>query len=215
MQISLNRAVELLSSLVGQPFSIPIQEQLKVILNYKFADYIQKIVDKHPEQRRFYLKDFSVALERVDRAQCPVEVGCTVLRTVEDIPIPVRTSYALFDYIGSPDKVDGYRYIEPDQLVYIINYSKYTGDRPSYFYVNKRIYIYNEDDLDDINVRGLWPDQRQLNVFKCEDQPCYTDNSQYDIPDDILNTMIQDVIKNELKLLLPPDETEVTLKEEN
>lgn len=202
MRISLNELVQMLADRVGQPFNVPLQEELKVIFNYKRADWVQKVVDKHPEQRKFYLKDISVELESVDRANCPIEVECTVLRTTKKIPEPVRTSETLFDYVGDPDKFDAYGYSTPEQ-VYWLKYNKYTSDRPRYFYVNGYVYIYNEIDLDSINIRGLWPDQRQLNTFKCADVPCYTDDDQWDIPDDIINTMVQDILKNELRLIAP------------
>lgn len=215
MKVSLNEIVSLISDRVGQPFNIPLQEELKVIVNYKRADWIQKVIEKYPEQRKYFVKDISVELEPVDETECPVESDCTVLRTTFKIPKPVRSTYALFDYVGDVDKTDGYRYVMPEQLRYITKYSKYTKDRPSYFYVNGYVYIYNEPDLEYINIRGLWPDQRELHELKCGDEVCYTDDDQYDIPDDILNTMIQDILKNELKLLLAPEESEVTVTEPN
>lgn len=202
MRISLNELVQMLADRVGQPFSVPLQEELKVIFNYKRADWVQKIIDKHPEQRKFYLKDINVELESVERANCPVDVGCTVLRSTLKVPEPIRTSEALFDYVGDPDKFDAYGYATPEQMFWL-KYNKYTSDRPRYFYVNGYLFIYNELDLDNVNVRGLWPDQRQLNIFKCADVPCYTDNDQWDIPDDIINTIVQDIIKNELRLIAP------------
>lgn len=217
MKISLNGLVELLSAMVGQPFSGPLQEQMKVVFNYKRADWMQKVIDKHPEQRKFFLKDFSVELESVDKAECPVNLDCSVFRTVEKIPAPLRSAYALFDYVGDPDKMDGYSYTSTEQLYWMVNYSKYTKDRPKYFYVNGYIYIYNEPDLGYVNIRGIWPDQRQLNPFKCDDVPCYTDEDQYDIADDIINSMMQDILKNELRLFAPDitAQTEVTVDQTN
>jgi len=216
MKISLNELVDLLADRVGQPFNIPLQEELKVILNYKRADWLQKVIDKHPEQRKYFLKDFSAALERVDKAECPVEVACTVLRTVEEIPLPIRTSYGLFDYVGDPDKLDSYTYTTPEQLYWIIKFgSKWTPDRPKYFYVNKRIYVYNEDDLEYLGVRGIWPDARQLSPFKCSGVACYTDDDQWEIPDDIINTIMQDVLKNELKVLMTKEIGEVALDKQD
>lgn len=214
MRVSLNNLVHMLADMVKSPFSVPIQEQLKVILNYKRADWFQKVVEKNPGQRKFYLKDISVELERVDKAECPVEVDCTVLRTVEQIPAPLRTTYTLFDYVGDPDKSDGYTYTTPEQLITMLKYgSKYTQDRPRYFYINGYVYVYNESDLEFLNIRGLWPDVRQLAPFKCDNgtTPCYTDDDQWEIPDDIINTMMQDVIKNELRLYLPEVDAEVTV----
>lgn len=212
MNISLNQLADLIADRVGQPFNNPLKEELKVIINYKRADWIQKVIDSHPEQRKFFLRDFSVELERVDKAECPVEVDCTVLRTVVTVPLPVRTTYGLFDYVGDPDKSDAYTYTTPDQLTWILKYgSKYTKDRPKYFYVNEYVYVYNEDSLEYLNIRGVWPDQRLLNRFLCDDKPCYTDDDQYDIPEDILNSMIADILRNELKFLIAPEVGEVTI----
>lgn len=215
MQVSLNDLVQLLADRIGQPFNIPLQEELKVIFNYKRADWFQKLIDKHPEQRKYFLKGFSVELESVDQAECPVVSGCTVLRTVEKIPLPIRTSYGLFDYVGDPDKKDGYTYTTPDQLTWILKYgSKHTRNRPKYFYINGYVYVYNEESLEALGFEGLWPDQRQLEPFKCDDVPCYTDDDQYDIPDDIINTMMQDILKNELAILRAPEAGEVTVDDE-
>lgn len=213
MKVSLNQLVQMLSDRVGQPFNVPLQEELKVVINYKRADWFQKVIAAHPEQRKFYLKDISVELESVDRAECPVNVDCTVLRTVKKIPVPLRSSYDLFDYVGDPDKFDGYSYATPDQVYWLAKHSKYTASRPRYFYVNGYVYIYNEPDLGYVNIRGIWPDQRELNDFKCDNVPCYTDDDQYDIPDDIINTMMQDVLKNELRVFFP-ERAEVTMDED-
>lgn len=216
MKVSLNELVQMLADRVGQPFNVPLQEQLKVILNYKRSDWFQKVIDKHPEQRSFYFKDFSAELESIDKAECPVETDCKVLRTKLQIPIPVRTSYTLFDYVGDPDKTDGYTYTTPEQLYWILKYgSQYTKDRPKYFYINGYIYILNGDNLEYVNIRGVWSDQRQLGPFKCNGKPCYTDNDQWDIPSDIINTMMQDVLKNELRTLIQPEPDEVTVDTNN
>lgn len=203
MRISLNGIVDLVAAMAGRPFDVPLQEQLKSIVNYKRADWIQKVVDKHPEQRKYFLKDFSAPLTQVDEAECPVDIGCNILRTISKIPLPTRTQETLFDYVGDPDKFDAYTYTTPDQVYWMNNFgSRYTKDRPKYFYVNGYIYIYNDDSLENINVRGLWPDQKQLNQFKCGTVACYTDDDQYDIPDDIINTMIQDILKNEFRIYM-------------
>jgi len=214
MKVSLNNLVQLTAALAGQPFSVPVQEQLKVIWNYKRADWLQKIVDKHPEQRKYFLKTITDSLIDVDEADCPVNIGCTVKRTSKKIPTPLRTTEALFDYVGDPDKFDGYTYTTPEQLYFILKHgSKYTKDRPKYFYSNGYIFVYNEDSLENLGIRGIWPDQRQLNTFKCADVPCYTDDDLYDIPDDIINVAMQDILKNELKFLSINKTTEINVED--
>lgn len=215
MKVSLNEIVGMLADRVSQPFNIPLQEELKLIVNYKRAQFIQQIAEKRPEQRKFFLKYISDELIRVEDEECPFPVNdCKVLRTERKIPMPIRSSYALFEYVGDDDRTDGYTYAQPDQLRWL-KHSKYTGDRPKYFYADGYVYIYNEETLETITIGGVWSDQKQLHEFKCGDELCYTDDDQYDIPDDILNTMIQDILKNELRLLLAPEEGEVTVTEQN
>ncbi len=198
--------------MAGQPFSTPVQEKLKVVWNYKRADWLQKIVDKHPEQRKYFVKTITDSLIDVDEADCPVNIGCTLKRTTKKIPTPVRTTEALFDYVGDPDKSDGYTYTTPEQLYYILKYgSKYTKDRPKYFYSDGYIFIYNENSLENLGIRGIWTDQRQLNIFKCANELCYTDDDQYDIPEDIINVAMQDILKNELKVIAVTENTEVEI----
>jgi hypothetical protein len=165
---------------------------------------MQKIIDAHPEQRRYFLKYITVDLQDVDQAECPAVGGdCTVKRTVSKIPTPLRSTYTLFDYVGDNDRADGYGYATIEQLVWYNKYNKYTNKRPKYEYANGYVYVYNEETLEQVTIGGIWTDQMQLNEFKCDDQPCYTDDDQYDIADDIINTMIQDVLKNEFRLLAP------------
>lgn len=216
MLVSLNQIVMMIADRLDQPFSIPLQEELKLIVNYKRAEWIQKIIEKYPEQRKFFFKNISEELVEVDEGEiagCGVETGCNVLRTEHKIPKPVRSSYALFDFVGDPDFLDGYRYVQPEQLGYITKYSKYTKDRPAYFYANGYIYIYNESDLENIGIRGVWSDPKELHELRCGDELCYTDDDQYDIPDDILNTMIQDILRNELRILIAPEQAEVETSE--
>lgn len=214
MQISLNQLVSLLASRAGVPFSTALQEEMKVVLNYKRADYFKKLINQNPFQRRFFLKDFSAELEVVDKARCPVEVDCEILKTVEQIPTPVRTNLTLFEYVGDPDFSDSYSYANPEQISLYSKYNKYTKDKSRYFYSNGYIYIYGDLDLEYIGVRGVFDDPKQLEAFKCEGDACYTDDDQYSIPDDLINAMIQDTLRVELRQQFP-DSTEVEVGDKN
>lgn len=208
MLISLNQLVSLLASRAGQPFSTALQEEMKIVLNYKRADFFKKLINQNPFQRRFFLKDFEAELEVVDKARCPVEVDCDILRTVLTIPTPVRTNLTLFEYVGDPDFSDSYSYANPEQIILYSKYNKYTADKSRYFYSNGYIYIYGDLDLEYIGIRGIFDDPKQLEGFKCTGDPCYTDDDQYNIPDDLINSIIGDTLRVELRQLFS-DSTEV------
>lgn len=210
MRVSLNDLVSILASRAGQAWNTDLQEEMKVVLNYKRADFFKKLIEQHPDQRIFFLKDFSAELKLVDKAECPVDLDCEVLRTVHKVPRPIRSSYTLFDFVGTPDKSTAYAYAAPEMAEFYTKYNRYTGKSPKYFYVNGYIYVYNIDDLEYINVRGIFPDPRDLSDFKCENEPCYTDDDQYDLPDDLINSIIRDTLQIELRQQ-PPKEAEVDI----
>lgn len=201
MKVSLNNIVQMIADRVGQPFNIPLQRQLKVIANYKRAEYFHKILDKRPEQRKYFLKEFTVELETVDKAECVVS-GCTTKKSLLEVPLPVRTSSQLFDYVGDANKEDAYRYMTPDQVKISLS-NIYTSRRPSYYYSNSYLYIYNDNDISYVNVRGVFTDPKELEPFKCGSDPCYTDDDTFDISEDVVNTMVQDILKNELRNVFP------------
>ena len=213
MKISLNEIVSMLSERVGQPFNKSLQEELKVVINYKTSSFFKRLLEQNPGQRRFFLKDFSAQLTKVDKADCPVNIGCDVLRTVYEVPTPLRNNLNIFDFVGTVNKMTGFTYSSPDQLPFL-KHSKYTADLPKYFYIDKYIYIYNNLDLEWINIRGIFPDQRQLTNFLCNGAACYTDDDQFDMPEDMLNDVIRDILSIELRNMFP-EQGEVKLDEQN
>jgi hypothetical protein len=205
MKISLNEIVSLIASRVGQPFNADLLEELKFIVNYKRAAFFKRSLEKHPEQRRYFYKDFSVPLVVVDKATCPFTVSCDVLRSQYPVPLPIRSSEEFFDFVGSIEKSQPFGYATPEDADIFKKYNRYTSTSAKYFYTNGYLYIYNFEDLAAVNVRGIFPDPRQLSVFKCGDKPCYTDDDQYEIPSDLVNDIVVDVLRTELQALIPKE----------
>jgi hypothetical protein len=202
MQVSLNDLVQLLAARVGEPWNVDLQEQMKLVLNYKRAQFLKRLLDQHPEQKRFYMKDFNVELTTVDKAECPITTECEVRRSVKQIPLPIR-SESLFEFVGSSDKSQAYGYATPEQMALYSRYNKYTNNVPKYFYTNGYLYILNDENVTNVNVRGVYTDPRQLHEFTCNGAVCYTDDDQYDIPYDLINDMIRDVLQVELRNMFP------------
>jgi hypothetical protein len=192
---------------------------MKLVLNYKRASFFKRLLDQHPEQRRFFFKDFTVEFEETDEAECPVVSGCTVKRSTLPVPLPIRSDIGMFDFVGSADKSQPYGYATPEQLSLFTKYNKYTASAPKYYYTNGYLYIYNADDVTELTVRGIYPDPRQLHDFQCNGEPCYTDDDPYEIPHDLINDMIRDVLQTELRNLFPqnikPVKEDTNLNDEN
>jgi hypothetical protein len=82
-------------------------------------------------------------------------------------------------------------------------YNKYTGSRPAYDYTNNYLYIYGDLETEEVTVRGIWSDPRELLPFKCNNQICYSDDDKYEVPDDLINDMITDTLRVELRIQMP------------
>lgn len=219
MQVSLNDLVQLLAARVGEPWNTDLQEQMKLVLNYKRASFFKRLLDQHPEQRRYFIKDFGVDLVEVDKAECPVSTDCYVKKTRLPIPLPIRGEQ-LFDFVGSADKSQAYGYATPSQFSTYVKYNPHTNQRPKYYYSNGYIYIMSKSGNEqNINITGIFPDPRQLHDFQCNGTDCYSDDDQYDIPYDLINDMIRDTLQTELRNVFPQNmkqpKEESNLNDEN
>lgn len=204
MLVSLNDLVQLLAARVGEPWNTDLQEQMKLVLNYKRVQFFKRLLDQHPEQRRNFYKDFNVELVAADKSECPTEVNCIVKKSKLPVPLPVRSNTGeIFDYVGSSDKTQAYGYGTPAQIALYMAHNKYTSRKPKYYYANGHLYIYVDKDTTYINVTGIYPDPRQLSAFKCDTGPCYSDDEQYEIPYDLINDMIRDTLQVELRNVFP------------
>jgi hypothetical protein len=201
-QISLNEIVSALSDTVGQPFNIPLQEKLKVIVNYKRANYTQQSLEKHPEQRKFFQQSFTTELERIAKGDCEMpSVTCDVLRSKCEIPFPIRSSYSLFDFVGTPDWTVSFGEIKPE-FNSLRSFNRFTKDLPKWSYINKKLYVFNDLTLKQIAVRTVFADPSSINSC-CSTGTCYSDDAPYQIAPDLLNAIMRDILQVELRNQFP------------
>jgi hypothetical protein len=212
MAISLNKIVGILSDRVGKPFNIPLQEELKEIIKYKRANYMQQFIEKHPEQRNFFTQQFVTKVDKVDSMNdmCGLSTpDCPLLETTCEVPQPLRNSYALFDYVGQPDFSQAYRYGAPEFNA-VAKYNKYTSRTPSWYYSNDKIYVYNTLTTRSIGVRGIFTNPEEVNNC-CEGPACFDDDASFPMPEDLLNSIVRDILNVELRNIFPMEYGEVTV----
>jgi hypothetical protein len=64
------------------------------------------------------------------------------------------------------------------------------------------LYFPFNEELTRINVRQVLADPSDAKKFTCGDGPCFTDNSEYPLPADIIDLITKDIINTEGKALL-------------
>lgn len=207
-EISTEQILSVLSDTVGQPFSVPLQDKLKVIINYKRANYLQQSLEKHPEQRKFFQQTFTTDLERIAPGDCEIpNVTCDLLRTHCEVPFPIRSSWSMFDFVGTPDWSASYGEVKPE-FNHLRKFNKYTGDLTKWAFINKKIYIFNNLKLKKLGIRGVFSDPYAVNQC-CSSGRCFTDDMPFPMPTDLINAMIRDILQVELRVQFPQAMVEV------
>lgn len=177
--------------------------QIKFNVKYYRAMLIRRdfarngIITRHLEQDLGCLE-----LIKVDASKCcDLPVDCAVYRTVKKVPRTVRFNFS--DAITHVGDVSGTGTIPivDSNAVQWLPYDKYTKNKMKAYMIEDYIYIYNADGLKYINVRGIFEDPEDVAMFDCDGSDCYSDDSEFPIPMDMLQTITQGIMSGELMML--------------
>ena len=204
---SLNEIAYSVANKLGKPLDIALVNNIKFsIVNYR-ALFIRQDFTKNGKVHQLFVQDLGcVPLEKVDSAECcDVESGCFVTRTEDVLPDPIRLKgLEDFTFVGAVDKITRYTSILPEEVQFI-KYNKYTKNDIRYYYMNRRVYILNEQKY--VNIRGIFADPRDAARFNlCEGAECYTDDSRFPIPEDMIPGIIAGFVNGELQILRETNE---------
>ena len=202
--VSLRNIVASIAARAGKPFDTNLQEELKHIVGYKRANYTQQFLEKNPFQRRLFAQKITLELEKAPKDDCTPVEGCIILRTKCILPKPIRSSKVIFDFVGDSTHVRSYGESDP-AFIQDISYSRFTKNKPKWFYMNDMIYIYNTTVIERIGVRGVFESPEALAACACTDTVCYKDTDRYPIALDLLNAIVRDILQVELKQYMPPE----------
>lgn len=184
--------------------SIPSYEQLVFNVNIQRAKWARRDINKNGYISDTWQQDLGcVELELVDSAQCcTIESGCDILRTVNKLPRLVRLyNRDAITFVGSIDKQSSYAVINPNSAKYA-EYEKYTGSQKRFFLLNQYGFLTNSKTQKYINVRGVFTDPRQAAWFvDCDDEPCWTEDDEYPMPEDLIDLMTDDFLNNKIKII--------------
>jgi hypothetical protein len=179
---------------------IPSYSQLKYILNYKRLQYLRQDYTKNYFDTDIMYQDLGcLELEAVDSAECcHFETGCTIYRTKELLPTPLRFSDRLGFKVNAINKTKRFELILPERAPFI-SYTKYPSLTEKVYWLNGRLYMRG---LYAINARVIAENPEDVKRFRCGDEACYTDEGQYPLPGDMIDLITKDVLGTELKALI-------------
>jgi hypothetical protein len=122
---------------------------------------------------------------------------CNEMKSVYAVPTPLRFGTTLFDYVGSIDLKNAFRYASSGTSDIMVA-AKYAGRRTFYDYVNDYIVIknnninYNESPIPMIAISGVFDKPIEVMQFNCKNgKDCDYWDKPYPATGDMIQMIIQ------------------------
>lgn len=145
-------------------------------------------------------------MEEIDASLCPCEiVGCTILRSVKQIPTTIETEFKnLITRVSSP-YIKGITFSHiPFSRVPYVNSMKFGKNIVKWFIHDRYIYLISKNVyIDKISLSGVFQFPEDLREYSdCSNSPCYTDDSYYPIANHMIEVIKKMVVDLNGKVVL-------------
>jgi len=181
-------------------------EQIKFAIKYYRTLFIRRDFYRNKNRFRMFEQDLGIVdVSMYDTAESNVEESLVqMLRTDDRIPTPVRLKeWEGLTFVGGIDKSGKPIPVIDAHRNYWQKFNKYTANQPEAFYRDGYVYLRNVDNLDVINIRGVFEDPEEVHDFTHQNGlDLYDDSSPFPISSDMLQRITQGMINGELSVLI-------------
>lgn len=192
--------------------SLPSLRQIAFNVVYWRATLVRRDINKNNYLSEQYVQDLGVLeLEKIDRSEYPTLFPTykNIFRTKTKLPKFLRLlDREAITYVGSIDKVTSFQLNNPNRMQFI-EFDKFKMVENA-LYRNDHIYVALDDncELSYINVQGILADPRKASLYSnLEGHPCYSDDDEFPLPEDMISTITLGLCNGEMRMLkaLPTD----------
>lgn len=210
---SLNQLSEHICGLLDQPNNIPLREQVKFSVKHYRASLIRRDVERNGLSHH-YIQAFNVKLIAFDKADtCVASLDCQVLRTENKLPRSIRMKRGgiPFKYFGAIGGIESYTFTELSELTFTFH-NKYTANIKRYDIINDYGYIFNTNKVGVVRIEDIFSNPEEAIDF-CDDTACYTDDMEFPLPEDMIQTIVEGIIKGEFRLIPTDQQVKINIDE--
>lgn len=202
---SLNELAETLAERVGQQFSVPFQEEMKVLINIWRSRLVADSLERNKQDRIFYRQWFEVPMIIANLSEFPGFPQIPIMRSSCKIPSPLAANGKVFDYIGSVDKMSQFQvFTEQHEVIPALN-APYTGKKIKILWMQQYLWAINTLTLPAILGASVFDDIRAVDSYgcncSCNKNLCYDDDMEYPAPRKIQQKIIQAILGTELRIV--------------
>jgi len=204
---------ELIAERAGRQFDKAFKKEIQDMVVYHRAAYMTDSLSRDPSSKIYFMQSFLVDLEPVSKEECEEMASCgceDVQRTVKKIPPTLLISTHPFDYAGSPGGYQSFGWTTFGSERFLSK-GPVTGKRERHTLLNEYVYVFNNKNLKQLRLEGLFSDPRRLKEFKCvnSDEPCYSESKDFPIDDRTLKIVVDAILRTELRI---PIEEKIEVK---
>lgn len=187
--MTLNEIAYFVAGRLNEPLNIVLVEEIKFAVNYWRAHLLKQEIERNG-QIGSYSQSLDLPVILVDAADsCYIELGCKVLRTKDEIPVPINIKGGVpFNYVGAPTMKRPFGFRQHGQIAL-----SFTGKNILYTITNNYLYIWGNNLLDYITVSGIFLEPNKA-YNKCVNPTCDGDDIEYPCPGDIVKTIIDGLL---------------------
>lgn len=178
--------------------------QIKFNIKHYRAVFIRRDFARNGLVTRHLEQDLRcVQLEKVDLSKCcNININCPAWRSIKKLPRTVRFNFEeAITYVGDITGTGRIQLIKPYEVGFI-SADKFTGNNMKAYMIEDYLYVLNNKGADYVNVRGIFEDPEEISKFTdCTGLPCYTGDTQFPMPMDMVQAITQGMMNGELRLL--------------
>lgn len=160
-----NEITTLLGMNLGKELDVPFKKALYERVKYWRATLIRQTLQAHPQEGKYFLQTIYLPLVNTDTLQ-PVDrrLLAFAATTAIEVPIPVRSSDMIFDYVGGADGISPWGYADAGTLIYMTS-GLYASRFPHHSYVNRKL-VMNRPDLEYVRIGGIFNSPEEAMVYE-------------------------------------------------
>lgn len=198
-----NEIADFIAGRLNDPLNRVLKNQIKFSVDYWRAELIRQDINKYGYSG-IYTQKLVVPLQPVDSIDsCIVNLNCTVLRTKNKVPNPIRrNSDSDYKFVGSADGKVQYRELD-QELIDRLKYLKFTGNAIGFEPKNGYIYVYNAKRTKYIGITAAFDNPQSAIDYCTNSDPanCYNDDMEYPLPLDMLRVIVQGMLSGEFRII--------------
>lgn len=160
-----NEITTLLGTNLGKELDVPFKKMLYERVKYWRATLIKQTLDRHKQDGKYFRQTIYLPMDKVNILNADPQMLRWAAVTMIEVPLPIRDSDHVFDYVGGIDGKSPFGYADVGTLSYLTS-GKYARLFNYQQYINKKIYTEQIPDIPYIRIDGIFNSPEEAVIYQ-------------------------------------------------